>query len=204
MAVRRVDGRGLPGQVEVGDLPFHAADADGAEHVIKGDPDGSQVRLVVPHTDAVEGVAVDQGHLDRVRAPAQFVELAGRADRAPQPGEPASQNQDLLGAHSVSSLTGRTGMSVRRLTGSRIPGRRRFPYPARLRTLSWRPFRHAPRRVAAATLPPHQPAGKGLAAAGSARLPRLLVVASRTCTGRCWTTAARPAKIFSDARPAPT
>src|SRR5262249_28535497 len=101
-SVYRVDGRSLRGQVEVGDLPFHAADADRAEHVIKGNADRSQVGLVVPHTDAVKGVAVDQGHRDRVRVPAQFVELAGRADRAPQPGEPTSQNQDSLAAHRYS------------------------------------------------------------------------------------------------------
>jgi hypothetical protein len=108
-SVHRVDARGLSGQVEVGELPFHAANADGAEHVIEGNADRSQVRLVVPHTDAVKGVAVDQGHRDRVRVPAQLVELAGRGDGAPQPGEPASQNQDSFGAHPVSSLTGRTG-----------------------------------------------------------------------------------------------
>src|SRR5262249_18388947 len=64
------------------------------------------VRLVVPHTDAVKGVAVDQGYFDRVRALAEFVELAGRADRAPEPGKPASQNQDSPGVHQVSSRTG--------------------------------------------------------------------------------------------------
>ena len=82
-SVHRVDDRGLSSQVEVGDLPLHAANADGAEHVIKGNADRSQVRLVVPHTYAVKRVPVDQGHFDRVGAATQFVELAGRADRAP-------------------------------------------------------------------------------------------------------------------------
>src|SRR5262249_4660009 len=114
-SLRRVDGRELRAQIEAGDLPFHAANADGTEHVIKGNADATQVRLVVPNTDAVKGVAVDQGDLDRVGAPAQFVELAGRAQHAPQPGESASQNQDSFGAHSLIPfrswrMTGRDGM----------------------------------------------------------------------------------------------
>ena len=54
----------------------------------------SQVRFVVSHADAVEGVAVDQGHLDRVGSLADLVEFASCADRAPKPSKPASQNQD--------------------------------------------------------------------------------------------------------------
>src|SRR5262249_44300174 len=97
-SVYRVDGRGLRGQVEVGDLPFHAADADRAEHVIKGNADRSQVGLVVPHTDAVKGVAVDQGHRDRVRVPAQLVEPAARAPGAPDPAHPPPHTQDSFAA----------------------------------------------------------------------------------------------------------
>ena len=58
-----------------------------------------QVGLVVAHADAVEGVAVDQRHLRRARAVAEFVELAGRADRGPESGKPTPQYEDSLGAH---------------------------------------------------------------------------------------------------------
>ena len=90
---------GLPIQVDAGDLPFHAPNADRAEHAIEADPDRGQVCLVVAHADVVAGVAVDQGHVCRLRAAAKLVELASRARRAPQSGKPASQNEDSLGAY---------------------------------------------------------------------------------------------------------
>src|SRR5215831_7294486 len=74
------DGHGLPCQVDVGDLRFHTAHPDRAEYVIERDSDGSQVRLVVPHTDAVEGVAVDKSHLNLIRTQAKFVKLTCRPD----------------------------------------------------------------------------------------------------------------------------
>src|SRR5262245_887268 len=105
LATRRCYGHKLFRCVDAGDLPFHAPDTDGVEHVIKAHPDMSQVRFVIPHANAVEGVAVDQGYFDRVGPLADFVELAGRADRAPKPGKPASQNKDSFGAHYVSGRT---------------------------------------------------------------------------------------------------
>jgi hypothetical protein len=55
--------------------------------------------MTVPYADAVEGVAFDQGHLDRFGSSADFVEFASRADRTPKAGKPASQNQDSPRAH---------------------------------------------------------------------------------------------------------
>ena len=98
-AARRGQRHGLPRKVDADDLPFHAPDADGAEHVIERDPGPGQVRLVVAHADAVEGVAVDQAHLDGIRTVAELVELAGGTERAPEPGESAAQDEDSLGAH---------------------------------------------------------------------------------------------------------
>ena len=106
---------GLSRRVDAGDLPFHASDADGDEHVIEGDPDRGQVRLVVAHTDVVEAVAVDQGHLHGIWATSEFVEFAGRANRAPEASKAASQHEDSLDAHEALSQEPNAKRSPRRI-----------------------------------------------------------------------------------------
>ena len=57
-------------------------------------PDTAQIGLVVPHADRVPLIAIDHGHLDRFLADTELVQRARRADRAPQPGEPGTQDED--------------------------------------------------------------------------------------------------------------
>ena len=69
-------------------------DVDRVEHLGERHSDAVQIGLVVPHPDRVPLVAIDHGHLDRFRADTELVQGARRAHRAPQPREPAAQNED--------------------------------------------------------------------------------------------------------------
>src|SRR5439155_20789992 len=59
-------------------------------------PRAGELGFVVAHADRMPRRGRHQRDLDLVRANAQLVELAGRADRTPQPGEAASQDKDPL------------------------------------------------------------------------------------------------------------
>ncbi len=51
----------------------------------------------------MEAVAVDEGHLHGLWATSEFVELAGRANRAPEASKAASQHEDSFHAHDALS-----------------------------------------------------------------------------------------------------
>ena len=105
-SVRHVDK--LPAQVDAGDPAFHTQNTDRAEHVVERYADRCQVGLVVADADAVKGVAIDEGHLDRLRSVAELIELASRADGAPESGKSATENEDLSGTHDVSIVSSAT------------------------------------------------------------------------------------------------
>jgi hypothetical protein len=81
-------------EVDADDLARHALDADRFEHLVERHPDAAQIGLVISHADRVPLVAIDYGHLDRVSADTEFVQSARSAGRAPQSGEPRTQDED--------------------------------------------------------------------------------------------------------------
>ena len=84
------------GDIYRGDVADHAVDPDRLQHLGQGDPEVGEIRLVVAHADAVPVVAIDQRDTDPVRRDAALVEQPGGAGGAPQAGEAAAQDQDLL------------------------------------------------------------------------------------------------------------
>ena len=81
-------------EIDTDDLAGHEVDVDRVEHLGERHSDAVQIGLVVPHPDRVPLVAIDHGHLDRFRADTELVQGARCAHRAPQPREPAAQNED--------------------------------------------------------------------------------------------------------------
>ncbi len=89
-------GHPAPRRVDVGYLRLDAGDADRAENVVEKDAGVVELGLVIAHPDRMKRAAVDQGDRDPLRADAELVELARRADRTPQPGKPGAENDDPL------------------------------------------------------------------------------------------------------------
>jgi hypothetical protein len=69
-------------------------DADRIEHFSQRNGDVAEVRLVVPHADAVIGIAFDDQDLDLSPRDAEFGKLARRAHRGPQTGESRTEHKD--------------------------------------------------------------------------------------------------------------
>src|SRR5271165_5817137 len=90
------DGAGnLPiDEVDSQDLALDPFDPDRFEHIIERNPDAAQIGLVISHTDRVPGIAIDQGHPDRVPADLERVEHAGGTYRAPQTGESGTEDKN--------------------------------------------------------------------------------------------------------------
>jgi len=80
----------LLGQIDACDLPLHTPDADGAKHVVEGNPDRMQVRFIVAHADTVVSVAIHQRDRYRFRPVAEFIQLTGCANRTPESCKPTS------------------------------------------------------------------------------------------------------------------
>ena len=68
-------------------IALDEADADELQDIGEGHANGAEVGVVVAHPDGVPGIAVDDGDAHLVGTDAPPVELARRADGAPQPGE---------------------------------------------------------------------------------------------------------------------
>src|SRR5262249_7643760 len=99
------DCDGLLRQVDACDLSLHALNSDRDENVVERDADLSEIGLVVAHTDVVEPIAVHDGDLRGLRAVSELVELASRANRAPQAGEAPAEHDDSLDAHHLDSFS---------------------------------------------------------------------------------------------------
>ena len=81
-------------EIDADDLARHALDANRFEDLVERHPDTAQIALVISHADRVPLVAIDHGHLDCVPADTELVQGARRAGRAPQPGEPGTEDED--------------------------------------------------------------------------------------------------------------
>src|SRR5262249_6553573 len=114
-----IDGHrhGLLGQIDACNLLLQAPDADGAKHVVEGDPDLTQIRFIVAHADAVIAVPINQGDLRRFRPVSEFIQHAGCADRTPESRKPTSQHYDLLCTHIVDPSHGITTVFTGPLCG---------------------------------------------------------------------------------------
>lgn len=58
---RRLDryGRGSFGRIDVGNIPFHKPNAEGAENVVKWNAERGQIGFVIPDADAVIRIAIN-------------------------------------------------------------------------------------------------------------------------------------------------
>ena len=86
----------LLGEIDSAGLAFDKADADRIEYLGQGHAHRAKVGLIVAHPDGVPGIAVDDGDSHLIGANAEFVELARRADGAPQSGEAGADHDDVL------------------------------------------------------------------------------------------------------------
>ncbi len=84
--------------LDVGDLSLDALDPDRAQDVVERHPGVGEIGLVIAHADRVIGAAVDERDRNPVGADTEFVELARRAHRRPQPGKTGAQHDNARGA----------------------------------------------------------------------------------------------------------
>jgi hypothetical protein len=86
------------GDVDRFNLGGEMFDADRVEHLSEWDGDVAEVRLVVPHADAMIGIAVDDQDFDLPARNAEFSKLARRAHRGPQAGKSRAEHQNACHA----------------------------------------------------------------------------------------------------------
>ena len=99
----------LPGlEINADDLARQLLDADRFEHLVERHPGAAQIAFVISNADRVPLIAIDHGHLDRFLADTELVQRARRADRAPQPGEPGTEDEDACRHRVVRSPIGRS------------------------------------------------------------------------------------------------
>lgn len=88
----------LLGDVDRFNLGGEMFDADRVEYLSERDGDVAEVRLVVPHADAMIGIAVDDQDFDLSAGNAELGKLARRAHRGPQTGEPRPEHKNACHA----------------------------------------------------------------------------------------------------------
>jgi hypothetical protein len=81
-------------EIDAHDVARQLLDADRLQHLVERHPDAAQIAFVISHSDRVPLIAIDHGHPDRFLADTELVQRARRGDRAPQPGEPGTQDED--------------------------------------------------------------------------------------------------------------
>src|SRR3979411_205389 len=86
----------VPCLIDFGDVADDAVDADWLQYISQRYPDIVETRLVVSNADAMPVVAIGERDADFIRRNSALVEEPGGAGGAPQTGESAAENQDLL------------------------------------------------------------------------------------------------------------
>jgi hypothetical protein len=63
----------LPLNVDINHFSFDSLDANGFQHIVQSNPNGSQISLIVPNPDTMERISIDKGNCNVVGSHTQLI-----------------------------------------------------------------------------------------------------------------------------------